>query len=304
MEFARRETAMEPILTPTAGVVVDDNDGDRDTADVAALFNDDSNHATPTTNLNDAGEEEEAENRAVAVEKEDHTGSGGGGGRRACGGRCGCCEWLRFGNVRAAQGYALNGAARGAMVMSNVFLTTAFIYLAQDEAGCLDHANNAVTVIADCPGRVYGLTPAALVANIAVASGVLSACFMPPCGALLDGTRHRWNAGVAAAALLVAVQVAQIGTAPATWFGMALLQAVAGFFYQLEVLATHAYLPRVARMVGPERMTKCTFFCFISRRGRKRRVCHPYIAPDKKKQTHNSNNFSNILLVRRACCTF
>lgn len=39
---------------------------------------------------------------------------------------------------------------------------------------------------------------------------------------------------------------------------MAILQAIAGFIYQVEVLATYAYLPEIARAVGEKIMTQFT----------------------------------------------
>jgi len=39
---------------------------------------------------------------------------------------------------------------------------------------------------------------------------------------------------------------------------MAVLQAIVGFIYQVEVLATFAYLPEIARAVGETIMTKFT----------------------------------------------
>jgi MFS-type transporter involved in bile tolerance (Atg22 family) len=150
--------------------------------------------------------------------------------------------------------YSQLGVARGAVVMSNIFLSTSLIYLANDDAGCLDDEDE---VIDNCDARVYGQSPAALVANIAVFSGLLSALLMPLVGAMVDYTPHRRNIGVWVAALIILIQAVQIATLPATWFAMAILQGIAGFLYQMQVLATYAYLPDIAREVGATIMVSC-----------------------------------------------
>lgn len=40
------------------------------------------------------------------------------------------CGWMKFHGVAEAKGYAILGTARGAVVMSNIFLSTSLIYLA------------------------------------------------------------------------------------------------------------------------------------------------------------------------------
>ena len=161
--------------------------------------------------------------------------------------------WYKFSNVRKAEGYNFLGLGRGALVMSNIFLATAFIFLASEEAGCLTESGDEV--LDDCDEKVYGSSPAALIANIAVISGVLSALFMPMAGAMIDYTSHRRLVGIGSALFMIAVQVAQIGTNSKTWFPMAILQAVSGFLYQVQVMACYAYLPEISREVGESKMT-------------------------------------------------
>ena len=164
-------------------------------------------------------------------------------------------SWHRFDNVKMAQGYCLLGASRGAIVMSNIFLATSFIFLASEEAGCLNDSGD--DVLEECPNQVYGFKPESFVSAIAVISGVLSALFMPVLGAVVDYTKHRKTVGVLVAGLIIAIQAAQVYTVLDTWFAMAILQAIAGFLYQVEVLATYAYLPDIARAAGQHRMTGC-----------------------------------------------
>lgn len=124
-----------------------------------------------------------------------------------------------------------------------------------EEAGCIDENGNAIP---DCDNTVHGFQPPSLIANIAVISGLLSAFLMPLIGAIVDYTPYRRATGIAAAVLLIIIQATQIATISATWFPMAVLQAIAGFVYQVEVLATYAYLPEIARAVGEKIMTEFT----------------------------------------------
>uniref|UniRef100_A0A7S1UYJ8 Major facilitator superfamily (MFS) profile domain-containing protein n=1 Tax=Grammatophora oceanica TaxID=210454 RepID=A0A7S1UYJ8_9STRA len=167
--------------------------------------------------------------------------------------RFNCCGWCRFNGVKMAQGYVFNNTARGPIVMSNVFLTASLVYLASEEAGCVDENDE---ILEDCDGKVFGWSPGPLIANIAVISGVLSAFFMPLFGAIMDYTQHRWSVGVAAAVLITLIQAVQSYTVSSTWFPMAILQAVAGLLYQIEVMSVYAYLPDISRVVGEAVVTK------------------------------------------------
>jgi MFS-type transporter involved in bile tolerance (Atg22 family) len=139
--------------------------------------------------------------------------------------------------------------------MSNIFLSTAFIYLASYQAGCVDEEG---VVDDDCDGRVHGMKAGSLIANIAVISSVLSALFMPLAGAMIDCTRHRRGIGILTVSSMVVIQGVQVWLNHDTWFAMAILQALAGFLYQIQVLCVYAYLPEIARAVGEKSMTNCT----------------------------------------------
>jgi MFS-type transporter involved in bile tolerance (Atg22 family) len=193
-------------------------------------------------------------NDDVEIRNENATGDNNGSlPKKSCGSKC--CSWLDFHGVPEAKGYAILGTARGSIVMSNIFLSTSLIYLASEEAGCIDDQG---IVIEDCNNKTHGFQPPSLIANIAVISGLLSAFLMPVIGAIVDYTPHRRATGIAAALFLVLIQGVQIGTVSATWFPMLILQAIAGFIYQVEVLATYAYLPEIARAVGEKIMTRFT----------------------------------------------
>jgi UMF1 family MFS transporter len=158
-----------------------------------------------------------------------------------------CCSSFRFNDIPEARAYALLGIGRGAIVMANVFLSASLIFLASLEAGCVDEETNEI--IKDCGNRVYGFTPASLITNVAVISGLLAAFFMPMVGAIIDYTPYRRLVGVVTAVLVTVIQGIQIFTTETTWFAMAILQAIVGFILVVQMLATFAYLPEVARCV-------------------------------------------------------
>ena len=85
-----------------------------------------------------------------------------------------CCTWFE-GNP-CAQGLAFCAIFRAGIIISNLFLLSSLLHLANAEAGCLDDDGE---IVENCEGRVYGQKPGSLVANIAVISGVMSALFMP-----------------------------------------------------------------------------------------------------------------------------
>jgi len=140
--------------------------------------------------------------------------------------------------------------------MSNIYLSAAFVHLAQERAGCLDENDE---VIDDCDGEAYGFKPATFVSNIAVISSVLSALFMPVIGAIVDYTQHRKTVGVISSVLIILIQVIQIGTVQKTWLAMTILQAISGFLYQALTMSVYAYLPDMADQVGQNTMTGCEY---------------------------------------------
>ena len=140
--------------------------------------------------------------------------------------------------------------------MSNIFLATSFVYLAEEEAGCLDEEGE---VIDDCDGEAYGFQPATFVSNIAVISSVLAALFMPVIGAMVDYTKHRKTVGMVASALMILIHGIEIETVSKTWLPMVVLQAISGFLYQALILSVFAYLPDLSYQIGEATMTKCEY---------------------------------------------
>jgi UMF1 family MFS transporter len=136
------------------------------------------------------------------------------------------------------------------VISSNIFISTSFLYLASQEAGCLDDEG----VTTDCDIKIYGFRPSSLLTNIAVISSLLSAIFNPVVGAVVDYTDYRHAMGAYTSISIIIIQAVQVYTVSSTWFIMAILQAIAGFLYQIVVCATYAYLPELSSEVGEKKM--------------------------------------------------
>mmetsp|Transcript_46906 Transcript_46906/g.142093 ORF Transcript_46906/g.142093 Transcript_46906/m.142093 type:complete len:460 (+) Transcript_46906:162-1541(+) len=133
--------------------------------------------------------------------------------------------------------------------MSNIFLSTALISIASISAGCTDMEAGET-----CQESVYGFKPSSLITNIALVSGLISAFCLPVIGAIVDYTPYRRLVGIFSAVFITVVQGVQIWLTDSTWFPMAILQAINGFMYMVQVLAVYAYLPDLGRLVGPRKM--------------------------------------------------
>eukprot|EP00980_Cylindrotheca_fusiformis_P006777 scaffold1416_cov90-Cylindrotheca_fusiformis.AAC.3 len=155
-------------------------------------------------------------------------------------GVCGC---LRFNGIQKAQGYCLVGIGNGSIAASNVFLSTAFIYLASKEAGCIDE-KGAITA---CDQRVHGFLPSTFVTYIATIAGLLVAFSLPVIGAIIDHSHHRQTVGRLVAFFIWLIQTLQIFTTERTWFYMAILQAIVAALYEFHYALAVSYLPDVAR---------------------------------------------------------
>jgi len=179
-----------------------------------------------------------------------------------------CCKWLSFYGNKEAKGTNYGGIARGAISMSNVYLANSMIHLACKAAGGFDPEGKRCV---NDQLMIYGMKPAALISNIAVAASVLSSLMMPLFGAIIDYTPHRKWVGVGTAAVLTIITGIQIATVDSTWFVMAVLQAIIFMFYQVQIMSLFAYYPEMARDVGEERMNSFSstwsFSQFLSQAG-------------------------------------
>ena len=120
--------------------------------------------------------------------------------------RCGC---LNLGGDKAVKGCNINGIARSAINMSNIYLANSMIFLACEAGGGL---NEAGTQCIDYGVRVYGNKPDTLITNISVAAGLVAAILMPFFGAIVDYTAHRKRVGIWSAAGLAIISGIQVGT--------------------------------------------------------------------------------------------
>jgi len=127
----------------------------------------------------------------------------------------------------------------GVTVMSMVFLSSALISLAENERV-----------------ELLGLKPSSLITAIGTVSGILSAIMLPFMGALVDCTPHRKRVGIIFTAIMISIQIIQIGITQMNWKYMVFLQAINGFIFQVTTLAAYSYLPEIARDIGEKRMTK------------------------------------------------
>mmetsp|Transcript_22644 Transcript_22644/g.25972 ORF Transcript_22644/g.25972 Transcript_22644/m.25972 type:complete len:535 (+) Transcript_22644:111-1715(+) len=165
--------------------------------------------------------------------------------------RCsGSCDWYN-GNVDAS-GFSWLASGRGMLVMSNIFMSTSLLWLAKNEAGCFEDP----TIEGECHKEVHGMKAESFVTNIATIAAVLSAIFMPICGAIVDYTPHRKLVGIVTATILIGLEVVQIGTTEQTWFAMGIIQAIKAFIFQLQIVVVFAYMPDISRQVDETTMTK------------------------------------------------
>jgi len=165
----------------------------------------------------------------------------------------------QYGGIPEAKGYALVAMGRGVGVMSNVVVNAALLELAMEAAGCpskkeLDAMEADGTIGSAsgyiCDGTVYGQNPLSLISNIAVATGLLGAIFMPITGVILDFTPYRRLVGILFAIIFTIIQGIQIGIGPNTWFQMSILQAIAGVCFTVIMMTSLAYLPEICEEVG------------------------------------------------------
>eukprot|EP00979_Chaetoceros_neogracilis_P015718 scaffold6447_cov278-Chaetoceros_neogracile.AAC.1 len=141
-------------------------------------------------------------------------------------------------------GFLYQRCATGSLIMSNIFLATSIITLAEMELGCVG-AN------VEC-GKIYGFKPSSLIALSATVSGILSAFILPFAGAIIDYTPNRHILGVISSIIVVAIQAIQIYTVEGTWFPMIILQSINGFMFQVVTLASYGYLPEIAATIDEQ----------------------------------------------------
>jgi len=165
-----------------------------------------------------------------------------------------CCCFGGFQNQPAAKGIFFLSAGRGAFLTAFVFLSPSFLFLASEQAGCVDEQTREI--FDDCSIRVYGFLPSSILTNIVTIGGIVSAFLMPLVGAIIDYTSYRRRIGITACIFIVIIQVAQIGTVSSTWFPMAIIASFQEFFNEVLFCSYMAYMPEMARCIGEGTMAK------------------------------------------------
>ena len=112
--------------------------------------------------------------------------------------------------------------------MSNIFLSTAFITLAQNQMNCYEVEGSY-----ECTSAL-GFKPSSLISLIGFAAGILSAIFLPFVGAVIDFTPNRRLVGMICVGTMITIQALQSFTSQSNWFIMALLQILNGFVFQVK----------------------------------------------------------------------
>ncbi len=123
--------------------------------------------------------------------------------------KCSPCGCMSLDKHEEARGANFHGIGRGAISMSNVYLSNSLILLACIQAGGAS-PNNRQCI--DQTVRVYGFRPASLISNIYAGAGLVAAFLMPVIGAMIDFSPHRKKIGVIMAVLLALISGIQIGT--------------------------------------------------------------------------------------------
>ena len=164
------------------------------------------------------------------------------------------CACNFYDGNRDAIGMSWLAPGRGMLVMSNLFMSISLLWLVKNAVGCYDEATQSM--IPECDKEIYGMKVESLISNIGTLGAVLSALFMPICGAIVDYTPYRKQVGVGTGVVVIVIQAVQIFTIQSTWFAMGILQAVAAFVFQLQLVVVFAYYPEIKRTAGQVLMNK------------------------------------------------
>ena len=149
-------------------------------------------------------------------------------------------------------GYLINGPGKGISYASYIFLFEALIYLANmDACGSIESsyeyfdpvANVTVTVTTtddfdtnmfastpcdhepyECTERIYGFRPASWIANIGTIGSIVTACFLPIAGAMIDFSASRKRIGFTAIMMVNVVGAIQVFIGQGNWLPMLLIQ--------------------------------------------------------------------------------
>ncbi|GMI13738.1 hypothetical protein TrLO_g2468 [Triparma laevis f. longispina] len=172
-----------------------------------------------------------------------------------------CCKWQNT-EITA---WALDASARGAMVISGIFLGVALLSAAKQAAGC-ELNDDLCGEDPECSGKVYGFKPSSLLSIMGMVVGLLAACTMPIFGAIVDHTNWRWKIGAISACLLVAINVVQSSISQSTWALVAFLQIAAPYIYLVHCVVQYAYLPELTndKNILSDITAQCNMWQFLT----------------------------------------
>ncbi|GMH95027.1 hypothetical protein TrVE_jg5356 [Triparma verrucosa] len=175
-----------------------------------------------------------------------------------------CCKWKN----PEVTAWALDASARGAMVISGIFLGVALLSAAKTAAGCQLN-DDLCGEDPECTGKVYGFKPSSLLSIMGMVVGLLAACTMPIFGAIVDHTNLRWKIGAISAFLLVAINVVQASISQSTWDLVAFLQIAAPYIYLVHCVVQYAYLPELTndKNVLSDITAQCNMWQFLTQVG-------------------------------------
>eukprot|EP00520_Triparma_pacifica_P003848 CAMPEP_0118659814 /NCGR_PEP_ID=MMETSP0785-20121206/15320_1 /TAXON_ID=91992 /ORGANISM="Bolidomonas pacifica, Strain CCMP 1866" /LENGTH=480 /DNA_ID=CAMNT_0006552959 /DNA_START=90 /DNA_END=1532 /DNA_ORIENTATION=+ len=146
--------------------------------------------------------------------------------------------------------WALDASARGAMVISGIFLGVALLRTAKISVGCDVSCEGSdcpdpAPELGDCNEKVFGFKPSSLLAVMGMVVGILAAITMPVIGAIVDHTNYRWKIGAISALGLVLINFVQSFLSQSTWALVAFLQIAAPYIYLVHCVVQYAYLPEL-----------------------------------------------------------
>jgi MFS-type transporter involved in bile tolerance (Atg22 family) len=96
--------------------------------------------------------------------------------------------------------------------------------LAKDAAGCRVEPPEGETEPPECDARIYGIRPSSLLSTMTTIVGLISACLMPLCGAIVDTTPYRRLFGRILVTFFCIFLFAGIFVSKNTWFPISILQ--------------------------------------------------------------------------------
>lgn len=154
-----------------------------------------------------------------------------------------CCQCINFDGNQEARAFAYDSTIIGTLIIGAVFLSSANIKLALNDAGCLDLPDGPTS----CENRVYGMKPTSLLTLMTTLTGLLASLAMPVMGAIVDHTSLRLTVAVGTAVPITAINMAQICVSETTWFAVALMQVAGSVLTMLHMTVTYAYLGELTK---------------------------------------------------------